>query len=185
MREGGLVVVVLNWNGADDTIACLRSLEAALREFDFRLLVVDNGSRDGSVGRIRMEFPDTDILELPSNLGYAGGNNAGFRRAEEMGAEEVLFLNNDTVVESCFALPLLTVLRVTLEWGHCPKNFLYGSSFSYMVCRRRGEPPFGSCAPCGAAPEGWLPVQPIGQYGICNGVLCLRARFRLQGSWWF
>ncbi|MDP8305772.1 MAG: glycosyltransferase family 2 protein [Candidatus Chlorobium antarcticum] len=109
--KGGLVVVVLNWNGADDTIACLRSLEAALREFDFRLLVVDNGSRDGSVGRIRMEFPDTDILELPSNLGYAGGNNAGFRRAEEMGAEEVLFLNNDTVVESCFALPLLTVLR--------------------------------------------------------------------------
>jgi len=109
--RGGLVVVVLNWNGADDTIRCLHSLDAAALETPFRVLVVDNGSSDGSAGRIRRELPDAEILELPSNLGYGGGNNAGFRRAEEMGADEVLFLNNDTVVDSGFALPLLTVLR--------------------------------------------------------------------------
>ncbi|MDT9545816.1 MAG: glycosyltransferase family 2 protein [Chlorobium sp.] len=122
---GGLVVVVLNWNGADDTLRCLHSLESAAAATPFRVLVVDNGSSDGSVGRIRREFPGTEILELPFNLGYAGGNNAGFRRAEEMGAEEVLFLNNDTVVDPGFALPLLTVLRSQSGAGAAVPKIFY------------------------------------------------------------
>ena len=54
-------IVVLNWNGAEDTLACLESL-AAVRSPSCRVLVVDNGSTDGSVERIREVFADMKLL---------------------------------------------------------------------------------------------------------------------------
>ena len=92
-------VVVLNWNGAEDTLACLDSL-AALTYPDFNVVVVDNGSTDGSEVRLRnysAPYPMT-LLETRRNLGYAGGNNIGARYALQHGADFVLILNNDTTV---------------------------------------------------------------------------------------
>ena len=92
-------IVVLNWNGADDTIACLDSLQA-LTYPNFSVIVVDNGSSDDSLLHLRpyeAPYPLT-LLETGQNLGYAGGNNVGTRHALEQGAEFVLVLNNDTVV---------------------------------------------------------------------------------------
>jgi len=103
-------IVVLNWNGADDTLACLESL-AGMMSASCRVLVVDNGSTDRSVERIREAFPDIELLLLPSNIGYAGGNNSGFRRVLELGAEFVIFLNNDTLVDAGFCAPLLETLQ--------------------------------------------------------------------------
>ncbi|NTV99387.1 MAG: glycosyltransferase family 2 protein, partial [Chlorobiaceae bacterium] len=103
-------IVVLNWNGARDTIACLVSIRSAI-DPSTAVLVVDNGSSDGSADRILKAFPDTEIVRLPRNLGYAAGNNAGFRRVEEMQAEMVVFLNNDTLVEGNFLLPLVETLE--------------------------------------------------------------------------
>ncbi|HLK12246.1 MAG TPA: glycosyltransferase family 2 protein [Candidatus Binatia bacterium] len=102
-------IVILNWNAAADTIACLESLKAA----DLRgasVMVVDNGSRDGSVGRLRTDFPGLRILALPENRGYAGGNNAGIRVALDEGAEGVLLLNSDTRVAPDFLPPLLDAM---------------------------------------------------------------------------
>lgn len=65
-------IVVLNWNGAKDTLACLDSL-AALISPSCRVLVVDNGSTDGSPEKIRERFPAVELLLLPVNIGYAGG----------------------------------------------------------------------------------------------------------------
>ena len=103
-------IVVLNWNGVEDTFACLRSLAGVLSP-SFRVLVVDNGSIDQSADRIRRAFPDVELLLLPSNLGYAAGNNAGFKRVMEMHAEFVIFLNNDTVVDEGFLGPLIETLQ--------------------------------------------------------------------------
>ncbi len=103
-------IVVLNWNGADDTLACLESL-AGMMSSSCRVLVVDNGSTDRSVERIREAFADIELLLLPFNIGYAGGNNAGFRRVLELGAEFVIFLNNDTLVDAGFCAPLLETLQ--------------------------------------------------------------------------
>lgn len=103
-------IVVLNWNGAEDTIACLKSL-AGLMSPSCRVLVVDNGSTDGSPERMRQAFPDIELLLLPYNIGYSGGNNAGFRRVKELHAEYVIFLNNDTQVDEGFCTPLLDVLQ--------------------------------------------------------------------------
>lgn len=93
-----VAIVVLNWNGATDTIICLKSLEA-LTYANFRVIVVDNGSTDGSVPAIRAAFPSVELIETGRNLGFAGGNNVGIRYALDRGADYVLLLNNDTEVE--------------------------------------------------------------------------------------
>jgi GT2 family glycosyltransferase len=91
-------IVILNWNGCEDTLACLASV-ASLRGSDHRVIVVDNGSSDGSVLAIRQEYPRVELIETGRNLGFAGGNNVGIRRALELGADYVLLLNNDTEVD--------------------------------------------------------------------------------------
>ena len=93
-------IVVLNWNGAEDTIACLRSLQT-LHYRNVRFAVVDNGSTDGSGAMLRRAVHDesTDLIETGKNLGFAGGNNVGIRHALDQGADFILVLNNDTIVD--------------------------------------------------------------------------------------
>lgn len=109
-RQEDVVIIVLNWRRPAETIRCLESLgRADLR--GARTLVVDNGSGDGSVERIRERFPAQRILALPQNTGYAGGNNAGIAAALADGAGAVLLLNNDTEVAPDFLEPLLWTLN--------------------------------------------------------------------------
>ena len=94
-------MIVLNWNGRDDTLACVESVLASGYEA-LDVLVVDNGSADGSMecfdaawrseARVRVQRNDV-------NLGYAGGNNAGFADVLARDPDYVLVLNNDTVVD--------------------------------------------------------------------------------------
>jgi GT2 family glycosyltransferase len=78
-----LTVVVLNWNGLEDTRALLATLERCRvpEGWSVSVMVVDNGSSDGSAARIAAEFPQVDVLALPANLRFAGGNNRGVQRA--------------------------------------------------------------------------------------------------------
>ncbi len=110
MTIGKTVVIVLSWNGAADTLACLAALAKVDRPA-FTTLLVDNASTDGTVELVRRAFPAVEILELPRNLGFAGGNNAGFRSLRGRGFESVVFLNNDTVVDPGFLQPLLDELQ--------------------------------------------------------------------------
>lgn len=89
-----VIAVTVNWKRAEDTLDCLRSL-AAQTYPNLRLLAVDNASGDGSVERIRAACPQVELLEMASNLGFAGGYNAGIRRALEQGADYVFIINND------------------------------------------------------------------------------------------
>jgi GT2 family glycosyltransferase len=88
-----LVAVVLNWNGGEDTLRALASLEG------IDAICVDNGSTDGSDDEVERRFPKVELLRTGSNLGYSGGNNVGLRRAIERGAAWVLLMNNDAVAE--------------------------------------------------------------------------------------
>jgi GT2 family glycosyltransferase len=92
-----VVTVVLNWNGRDDTLACLESLER-LDWPRHDTIVVDNGSSDGSAQWIEAAHPAVTTIATGENLGFAEGNNVGLRAALEAGADYVLLLNNDTVV---------------------------------------------------------------------------------------
>jgi len=94
-----VAIVILNWNRPEDTAACLRSLEAQTYR-NWQVIVVDNGSTDDSVPRLRADFPAVQIVVNERNLGFAGGCNVGVRRALDGAAEWVLLLNNDTVLDS-------------------------------------------------------------------------------------
>jgi hypothetical protein len=89
--------VVLNWNNAPETVACLRSLTRT-RNCALSLLVIDNGSTDDSVASIKVGWPDAKLIETGSNLGYAEGNNTGIRAALSGGADFVFVINNDARV---------------------------------------------------------------------------------------
>ncbi len=97
--------VVLNWNGWPDTIRCLASLRASTG-VDLRVVVVDNGSTDGSPARLAplLTPPWGELLCVERNLGFTGGVNLGLRHALARSAEYLFLLNNDaTVAPDCVA----------------------------------------------------------------------------------
>jgi len=102
--------VVLAHNQLRYTRECLVSLLALDPPAD-RVLLVDNGSTDGTPERVAAEFPSVDVLALGENRYFAGGVNAGLARALEGGAGSVLLLNNDVVLER----GALGILRAALE----------------------------------------------------------------------
>jgi GT2 family glycosyltransferase len=101
-------VVVLNWNGWSDTSVCLSSLQH-LSYRNFRVIVVDNGSMDDSVSRIRGQFPEVELIETGKNLGFAAGCNAGMAHALAQGADYIWLLNNDTTVHQAALQSLVGV----------------------------------------------------------------------------
>ena len=119
-----IAVIVLTWNGRDLTLDCLDSL-ARVTTPNVRVYVVDNASSDDTVPAITARFgARVTIVSNPANLGYAAGNNAGIQRALDDGAELVLLLNNDTVVDPAFIDELAGELARTPGAGIAgPKTF--------------------------------------------------------------
>ena len=118
-------IIVLNWNGREDTLECLESLRAVAYPC-FDVMVVDNGSHDGSVAAIRQRFPNVDVTETGENLGYAGGNNVGIKLALSRGAQFVLLLNNDTTVDRQLVGQLVAAADAAADGAFfCPKIYFY------------------------------------------------------------
>lgn len=92
-----VAVVVLNWNRPEDTAECLTSVRD-LAYPNLLPILVDNGSSDGSVDRLREAFPEWLVLANPTNLGFAEGNNVGIRHALSVASDYVLLLNNDAKI---------------------------------------------------------------------------------------
>ena len=91
-------VVILNFNGVENTIECLESVFKTENNkgFLYEVIVVDNASRDGSVEKIRNKFKNVILIENQKNLGFTGGCNEGIRYALKSGADYIMLLNNDT-----------------------------------------------------------------------------------------
>lgn len=90
-------IILINWNNYEDSAECIASLQAQECE-NIDIFLVDNGSTDGSLARLRSEFPEIRYISLEENLGFPAANNAGIIEALERGAEYVFLLNNDTIV---------------------------------------------------------------------------------------
>ena len=105
-----LAIVILNFNGLDDTLACLDSIKKLIDDgIGVETIVVDNFSSDGSQEALS-KIEDINFIQNQDNLGYAGGNNVGIKYAIKRGADAVLILNNDTIVDQKLILNLVTVL---------------------------------------------------------------------------
>jgi GT2 family glycosyltransferase len=110
-----VAVVVLNYNGLEDTLRCLESLRAI--PDPFRLILVDNASAVDPRPPATEIWPGITTIRNAENLGYAGGNNRGLEAALAAGAEYVLVLNNDTVVDPTIVRKLADVLRADDRLG--------------------------------------------------------------------
>lgn len=93
-----VTIIILNWNNWSDTLACFESCRK-LTWPEFRIIIVDNNSTDGSEEIFRARCPDVAIIQAGANLGFAGGNNIGIRHALTTGADYVWLLNNDAVAD--------------------------------------------------------------------------------------
>jgi GT2 family glycosyltransferase len=98
-------IVLLNWNSGDMTAECIRSL-LKMRAQEYEIIVVDNGSKDGSVENLRGQFPKITVLPQDHNLGFAAGCNVGMKLALARRMKYVLPLNNDTLVDPEFLTEL-------------------------------------------------------------------------------
>ena len=103
-----IAVIILNYNGKSDTLACLESLQTVVGDgYTTETIVVDNASSDDSVARIREQFPEVTLLTNQQNLGFSEGNNVGIRHAFKTQADYILLLNNDTTVDGYFFREIL------------------------------------------------------------------------------
>jgi len=126
-----VLVIILNWNNAPDTINCIRSLKR-IDYPNYEIVLIDNGSTDNSVGEIRRAFPEVGIVENGRNLGVAGGRNVGIeialnriRGGGDDAPEYVLFLDNDTVVDRGFITEMIAAHRSDPSIGVLTSKIYY------------------------------------------------------------
>jgi len=128
--EPRVVCVIVNWNGWQDTVECLDSLR--VQDYvNLGVVVVDNGSSNDSSALIRAAHPWVTFLQLPVNLGFPSGCNAGTRLAYAQGADLIWLLNNDTIappgtaraiVRTALAHPEAGAIGSVLYYRHDPTH---------------------------------------------------------------
>ncbi|MCB1036903.1 MAG: glycosyltransferase family 2 protein [Acidobacteria bacterium] len=150
MSPPRVAAIVLNYNGREVTLQALESL-SAMTYPAFDLVVVDNGSTDGSYQAVAEAFPDVHQLRTEENLGAAGGCNLGIRWAMEQGHDYLLILNNDIEVAPDMLDELVKVAESDPTVGCVgPKEYYYGDRqrlwsaggtlrFREAITRERGE----------------------------------------------
>lgn len=108
-------IIIPTYNGRELTLTCLRSLRAQ-RYPAIEVIVVDNGSQDGTAAAVQAQFPEARCVANPANLGFVGGCNRGAQAAT---GEFLLFLNNDTTHDPEFLVHLIEAMRQDPDAGLC------------------------------------------------------------------
>lgn len=114
--QSRVAIILVNWNSLDVTKDCINSLKG-IEYASYSIVVVDNGSTDGSGKALKQLFPEIILLESSVNLGFTGGNNLGFRYAIANGMDYSIMLNNDTFVEPDFLDHLVNYMEANPRVG--------------------------------------------------------------------
>jgi GT2 family glycosyltransferase len=147
--DGRVVIVIPNWDGAADLPACLNSLMSQTTKAE--IVVVENGSTDGSLELLAAKYPGVTVLPQSKNLGFAGGVNVGIRYAIEKEYEFVALFNNDAVAEKDWLKELIRGMALpetgitTCTFATIDKKHIDSTGDMYTVWglpypRGRGEP---------------------------------------------
>jgi GT2 family glycosyltransferase len=150
-------IIVVNFNGGEQVMECLRSLEENSEERQ-EVIVVDNASQDGSPERIEKAFPGVQLIRAATNLGFGGGNNLGALKAR---GQYLAFLNPDTWVETGWLEALRRALEVDPRAGMATARILLGKRpdrvnacgnevhlSGLTLCRGMGQPYKDYDTPC-------------------------------------
>lgn len=120
-------IIILNWNGLEDTIECLESLKNIVYP-EYTIILVDNGSANNESEKLKSLFGDyIDLIQNDKNYGFAKGNNIGIKRAlDQYSPDYILLLNNDIIVHPRFLNELISVAVRKSEIGIVgPKTYWY------------------------------------------------------------
>mgnify|MGYP001620134311 CR=1 FL=1 len=141
-------VIIINWNGLQDTMECIESLELSAENSD--IIVVDNRSLNSEAGKIRLAHPNITVISLDKNYGFSYANNRGMELALSRNNDAILLLNNDTVVTKNFLEPLKRASQKNPQAGILTPKILFfqtdkiwaaGGAINYLFARgtNRGE----------------------------------------------
>jgi len=127
IEHPSVAIIVINWNNYFYTSGCLDSL----RQIDYpnyKVIVVDNGSHDGSDVQLEAIYPEILLLRNENNKGFTGGNNRGIEWALNNGFEYLMLLNNDTEVEPDFLSELIRGIEGDPTIGAIQPKFYFLSN---------------------------------------------------------
>jgi GT2 family glycosyltransferase len=124
-------IIIVNFNGIEDTLECLKSVKKCeLKDAEYEIVVVDNGSTNNSVLQLRKQKNIT-LLESKENTGFVGGNNMGIKYALENEADFIMLLNNDTTVKEDLITCLLEVAGRRKEVGIFAPKIYFAPGFEF------------------------------------------------------
>ena len=126
-KQPSVSIVLLNYNGYNDTIECIKSLKNITYN-NYKIVIVDNNSTDNSEIEIKKFIKNDDniqFIQSYKNLGFSGGNNIGIRYALENNADYICLLNNDTIVETNFLSELVNSMEKDNKIGVAAGKIMY------------------------------------------------------------
>ena len=164
-------VIILNWNGLKYLEDCLTALEAQTYS-DFEVILVDNGSTDGSAEWVAERFPDVQLIRNATNVGFAAGNNQAIRASR---AELVATLNNDTRVEPNWLAALVSAIEGNPTVGLCASKMLFADRPGVINSAGINLDPVGiAWDRRGGDPDDRQETEPIEVFGPCAGAALYR-----------
>ncbi len=132
-----VTILVLNWNGYDETIVCVDQLLRVTYQ-NKKIVILDNGSTNDEPSAFRHRYgTQVTVTENKRNLGYGQGNNVGIRNALDAGTEYVLVLNNDTIPSAGFLEPLVAAIQADHLVGAVGPKLLNRDGSIQMECARK------------------------------------------------
>lgn len=131
--EKRVAIILVNYNGALDTLECIESINRMSYKA-FRIIVVDNSSTDNSLKILTQNKEELafELIALPENMGFSAGNNAGIRKAIESGVQFILLLNNDTIVDTDFLSNLMREAESSVDTSAVTGTIYYASNKSEL-----------------------------------------------------
>lgn len=149
-----VVAVIVNWNSRSDTLVCLESLSRS--QVRPHIILVDNGSNDGTVTVVQSTFPQVEIIALPQNRHFAAGANVGLHRGLQQGADYLWLLNNDvtvrpetlaTMIRVLESAPTIGIVGARLEHPQNPPGVIVGANCDFRSGAIIEPPPPSDPAP--------------------------------------
>ena len=109
-----ITIIIINWNGKELLRDCLNSIKKNTKYKNYKIIVVDYGSVDGSIEMLKSKFKQVDLVKNEKNLGFVKGNNIGIKYAiRKYNPDYFFFLNNDTKVTKNWLTKLMEVVKLS------------------------------------------------------------------------
>lgn len=135
-----IFVSIINFNGSANTFDCLASLEQlSMKSFKTTVIVIDNGSEQINLSKVAFKHFTLRYIRNKSNLGFSGGHNGSIRYALDNGADHVLVLNNDTIIDKSLIEELLNVAEKDKNIGIVVPKIYFASGYEFHKDRYKKE----------------------------------------------